>query len=77
MQSKHIRIYKAINEKIKIVNYAYQNSIHLPADKYGVERKSIRNWKKLLPELLKMADKSIKSTLHHGRKQKLMKLKMK
>ena len=40
------------------------------ADKYGVERKSIRNWreKKKLPELLKMSDKSIKSTLHHGRK---------
>ena len=44
------------------------------ADKYGVETKSIRNWKKKqLPELLKMSDKSIKSTLDHGRKQKLMK----
>ena len=38
------------------------------ADKYGVETKSIRNWKKQLPELLKMTDKSIKSTPHHGRK---------
>ena len=27
--------------------------------------------KKQLPDLLKMSDKSIKSTLHHGRKQKL------
>ena len=42
----------------------------MAADKYGVERKFIRNWKKKkqLPELLKMSDKSIKSTLHHGRK---------
>ena len=40
----------------------------MAADKYGVETKSIRNWKKQLPKLLKMADKSIKSTLHHGRK---------
>ena len=40
----------------------------MAADKYGVETKSIRNWKKQLPELLKMANKSIKSTLHHGRK---------
>ena len=40
----------------------------MAADKYGVETKSIRNWKKQLPELLKMSDKSIKSTLHHGRK---------
>ena len=39
------------------------------ADKYGIERKSIRNWKKKqLPELIKMSDKSIKSTPHHGRK---------
>ena len=40
----------------------------MAADKYGVEIKSIRNWKKQLPELLKISDKSIKSTLHHGRK---------
>ena len=69
MEPKHIRIHKVIAEKIKIVNYANQNSIHMAADKYGVETKSIRNWKKKqLPELLKMSDKSIKSTLHHGRK---------
>ena len=77
MEPKHIRIYKAIADQIKIVNYANQNSIYMAADKYGGERKSIRNWKKQLPELLKMADKSIKSTLHHERKQKLMKEKMK
>ena len=68
MQPKHIRIQKAVAEKNKIVNYVHQNSIYMAADKYGVETKSIRNWKKLLPELLKMSDKSIKSTLHHGRK---------
>ena len=45
----------------------------MAADKYGVETKFIRNWKKQLPELLKMSDKSIKSTLHHEEKQKLMK----
>ena len=73
MQPKHIRIHKAIAYQIKIVNYANQNSIYMAADKYGVETKSIRNFKKQLPELLKMADKSIKSTIHHGRKQKLMK----
>ena len=69
MELKDIRIHKAIAEKIIIVNYANQNSIHMAADKYGVERKSIKNWKKQLPELLKMSDKSIKSTLHHGRKE--------
>ena len=40
----------------------------MAADKYVVETKSIRNWKKKLPELLKMSGKSIKSALHHGRK---------
>ena len=68
MQPKHIKIHKAIAEQIKIVNYAIQNSIHMAADKYGVKTKSIRNWKKQLPVLLKMSDKSIKSTLHHGGK---------
>ena len=68
MESKHIRIHKAIANQIKIVNYAHQNSIHMAADKYGVETKSIRNWKKQLSELLKMSDKSIKSTLQIGRK---------
>ena len=68
MQPKDIRIHKAIAEKIKIVNYANQNSIHMAADKYGVKQNLIEIAKKQLPELLKMADKSIKSTLHHGRK---------
>ena len=40
----------------------------MAADKYGVETKSIRNWKKQLPELLKLSDKSIKNTFDHGRK---------
>ena len=72
MQPKHIRIHKAVADQIKIVNYANQNSIHMTADKYGAEIKNIRNWreKKQLPELLKLSDKSIKSTPHHGRKAK-------
>ena len=68
MQPKHIRIYQAIAYQITIVNYAHHNSIHMAADKYGVETKSIRNWIKQLPELIIMSDKSIKSSLHHGRK---------
>ena len=42
--NKDIRIHQAIADQIKIVNYANQNSIHMVADKYGVETKSIRNW---------------------------------
>ena len=41
----------------------------MAADKYGIERKLLEiGRKKQLPELLKMSDKSIKSTPHHGRK---------
>ena len=59
---------KSIADQIQIVNYAIQNSIHMTADKYGVETKSIRNWKKQLLELQKNNGKSIKSPLHHGGK---------
>ena len=45
MEPKDIRIHQAIAEKVKIVNYANQNSIHMAADKYEVETKYIRNWK--------------------------------
>ena len=45
----------------------------MTADKYGVERKSIRNWiKKTVAGVTKMSYKSIKSTLHMEEKQKLM-----
>ena len=53
MDSKNIRIHQAIAEKIKIVNYAHQNSIHMVADKSGVETKSIRNWKKTVAGVTK------------------------
>ena len=43
----------------------------MAADKYGVETKSIRNWKKTVAGVTKMSDKSIKSTLDHGRKAEI------
>ena len=43
MEPKDIRTYITIVEKIKIVNYENQNSIHMAVHKNGVERKSIRN----------------------------------
>ena len=49
----------------------------MAADKYGVETKSIRNWKKQLPELLKLSDKSIKSIPHQGRKAETDEVEMK
>ena len=73
MDSKDIRIHQAIAEKIKIVNYANQNSIHMAADKYWIETKSIRNWNKQLPELLKYQTNLSKVLFIMEEKQKLMK----
>ena len=53
MEPKDIRIHKAVADQINIVNYAHQNSIHMAADKYGVETKSIRNWKKTVAGVTK------------------------
>ena len=68
MQPKDIRIHKAIAENIKIVNYANQNSIHMAAENMELKQNLLEIGKKQLPELLKLSNKSIKSTLHHGRK---------
>ena len=38
MQPKYIKIHKAIADKIKIVNYANQNPIHMAADKYKLKQ---------------------------------------
>ena len=73
MQPKHIRIHKAIADQIKILNYAHQYSIHMAVDKYGVETKSIKNWKKQLPELLKCQTDLSKVLFIMEEKQKLMK----
>ena len=41
-QQKSKRTHKTIEEKIKIVKYAEQNSLHKAAEKYDVDRKNSR-----------------------------------
>ena len=41
-----------------ITNYSIQNSINKAAEKFGVERKSIRKWIQQLPELIQVSFKS-------------------
>ena len=53
MESKHLRSHKTVAQKIMIANYSIQNSINKGAEKFGVERKSIRKWIQQLPELNK------------------------
>ena len=68
MQPKDIRIHKAVADQIKIVNM--QTKIQSTWQLINMELKQnlLEIGKKQLPELLKLSDKSIKSTLHHGRK---------
>ena len=44
-QQKSKRTHKTIEEKIKIVKYAEQNSLHKAAEKYDVDRKILENGK--------------------------------
>ena len=51
MESKHSKSHKTIAQKIIIANYLKLNSISKAAEKFGVERKSIRKWIQQFPEL--------------------------
>ena len=67
-QQKLNRTHKTIEEKIKIVRFAEQNSIHKAAEKYNVDRKNIRSWKSQLPDLITQTNKSTKMIMHSGKK---------
>ena len=67
-QQKLNRTHKTIEEKIKIVRFAEQNSIHKAAEKYIVDRKNIRSWKSQLPDLITQTNKSTKMIMHSGKK---------
>ena len=68
MESKHSRSHKTVAQKIIIANYSIENSINKGAEKFGVERKSIRKWIQQLPELTQVSVKSKTKTLHKGKK---------
>ena len=68
MESKYLRSHKTVAQKIIIANYSIQNSINNGAEKFGVERKSIRKWIQQLPELTQVSVKSKTKTLHKGKK---------
>ena len=68
MKSRDARSHKTVAEKFKITNYSIENSINKAVENFGVERKSIRKWRKQLPELTKVSSKSKIKTLQKGRK---------
>ena len=67
-QQKSKRTHKTIEEKIKIVKYAEQNSLHKAAEKYDVDRKNIREWKNQFQDLIVHSNKSTKMIMHVTRK---------
>ena len=69
MESKYSRSHKTVAQKIIIANYSIQNLINKGAEKFGVERKSIRKWIQQLPELTQMSVKSKTKTLHKGKNE--------
>ena len=71
------RTHKTIEEKIKIVRFAEQNSIHKAAEKYNVDRKNIRSWKSQLPDLITQTNKSTKMIMHSGKKPETEEIEMK
>ena len=68
IQPKNKRICRTIEEKIEIVKYAEQYSIHKASEKYDVDRQNIRTWKSQLPNLIAMTKKFSKMTIHSGKK---------
>ena len=54
-------MYRTIEEKIEIVKYAEQYSIHKASEKYDVDRQNIRTWRNQLPNLIAMTKKIFKN----------------
>ena len=57
----------SVAEKLNIIKYAEENSIHASSNLYGVSRTIIRYWMKQKEELMKVINKLNTITLHHGK----------
>ena len=57
IRPKNKRIYKTIEEKIEIVKYVVQYSVHKASEKYDVDRQNIRTGKNKLLNLITMTKK--------------------
>ena len=53
-ESEDTRSHKTVEEKLKLHFYSIENSINKGAEKFGVERKSIRKLREQLPKLTEM-----------------------
>ena len=65
---KHIKRKFTIQEKIKIVEYAKNNTIHGASRKFECKRRSVRYWISQIDDLKMVKNKKTRNTLHHGKK---------
>ena len=68
IQPKNKRIYRTIEEKIEIVKYTEQYSIHKTFEKYDIDRQNIRTLKNQLPNLIAITKMFSKMIMHSGQK---------
>ena len=57
-------------EKLKVIKYAEENSIHAASNLYGISRQAIRYWIQEKEELMKVTNMMRTITLHQGKSSK-------
>ena len=66
-----------VAEKLKVIKYAEENSLHDASDLYGISRQAIRYWIQEKEELMKVTNKMSTITLHQGNLLKRFHMKVK
>ena len=59
-----------VAEKLKVIKYAGENSLHAASNLYGISRQAIRYWIREKEELMKVTNKMSTITLHQGKSSK-------
>ena len=60
----------SVAEKLKVIKYAEENSLHAATNLYGISRQAIRYWIREKEELMKVTNKMSTITLHQGKSSK-------
>ena len=59
-----------VAEKLKVIKYAEENSLHAASNLYGISSQAIRYWIWEKEELMKVTNKMSTLTLHQGKSSK-------
>ena len=60
----------SVAEKLKVIKYAEENSLHVALNLYGISRQAIRYWIREKEELMKVTNKMSTITLHQRKSSK-------